>query len=41
MTLYLLALRQAIVVGTFFMLAPVEIAFDLIEAELNRRGVEP
>lgn len=41
MTLYLLALRQTIIIATTLMLSPLEFVFDQIEDELARRGVEP
>ncbi len=40
MTLYLLAWRNAVILGVTLMLIPVEIMFDGIETELLRRGVE-
>lgn len=40
MTLYLLMLRAHVIVGVTLMLMPVEIVFDSIETELERRGVE-
>jgi hypothetical protein len=41
MTDYLIAARAAIILWTTLAVLPVEIVFDAIEAELNRRGVEP
>jgi hypothetical protein len=40
MTEYLVAARAAIVLGTNLAVMPVEILFDAIEAELERRGLE-
>jgi hypothetical protein len=40
MTDYLIAARVAIILWTSFAVMPVEIAFDAIELELRRRGVE-
>ncbi|WP_315792272.1 MULTISPECIES: hypothetical protein [unclassified Bradyrhizobium] len=40
-TAYLLWLRQAIVAFTMLAVAPLDIAFSAVEAELDRRGVEP
>jgi hypothetical protein len=41
MTEYLVATRAAIILWTNLVLLPAEILFDAIEAELERRGVEP
>ena len=41
MTEYLIAARAAIILWTNLALMPTEIVFDVIEAELERRGVEP
>jgi hypothetical protein len=41
MTEYLIAARAAIVLWTSLAVMPAEIFFDAIEAELERRGVEP
>jgi hypothetical protein len=41
MTEYLVAVRAVIVLWTSLAVMPVEIVFDAIEAELERRGVEP
>ena len=40
MTIYLLAMRQSLVVCTAMMMWPLETAFDVIDDELERRGVE-
>jgi hypothetical protein len=40
MTEYLIALRAAIILWTSLAVMPQEIAFNVIEAELERRGVE-
>ena len=40
MTDYLIAARAAIILWTHLAVMPVEIAFDAIEAELRRRGVD-
>jgi hypothetical protein len=40
MTEYLIALRAAIILWTSLAVMPPEIVFDVIEAELERRGVE-
>jgi hypothetical protein len=40
MTEYLIAARAAVVLWTNLALTPVELFFDAIEAELERRGVE-
>jgi hypothetical protein len=37
---YLIATRAAIIFWTNLVVAPVEILFDAIEAELERRGFE-
>ena len=39
--LSLLAMRQAIIIGVAILLSPLEFTFDLLEAELERRGVDP
>lgn len=39
-TLYLLWLRQMMVIGATLALMPSEFAFDVIEGELERRGVD-
>ena len=39
MTEYLIAARAAIILWTNLAVMPVEILFDAIEAELERRGV--
>ena len=41
MTLALLFARDAITAWAWFALSPLEIICDAIEAELERRGVEP
>src|SRR6476661_4768214 len=41
MTEYLVAARAAIILWTSLAVMPAEIVFDAIEAELERRGVEP
>jgi hypothetical protein len=41
MTEYLIAVRNAIVLWTKLAVMPAEILFDAIEAELERRDVEP
>lgn len=41
MTEYLIAARAAIILWTTLAVMPVEIAFDAIEAELERRGIKP
>jgi hypothetical protein len=38
---YLIAARAAIILWTNLALMPTEIVFDMIEAELERRGVKP
>jgi hypothetical protein len=40
MTEYLIAARAAIILWTNLAVIPVEILFDAVEAELERRGVE-
>ena len=40
MTEYLVAARAAIILWTSLAVMPVEIVFDAIEAELERRGVD-
>ena len=40
MTEYLVAARAAIILWTNLTAMPVEILFDAIEAELERRGLE-
>jgi len=40
MTEYLVAARAAIILWTNLAVMPAEIVFDVIEAELERRGVE-
>jgi len=40
MTKYLIAARAAIILWTNLAVMPAEIVFDVIEAELERRGVE-
>jgi NAD-dependent SIR2 family protein deacetylase len=40
MTEYLIAMRAAIILGTSLAVMPAEIVFGVIEAELERRGVE-
>jgi hypothetical protein len=41
MTEYLVAVRAAIILWTSLAVMPAEIVFGAIEAELERRGVEP
>ena len=41
MTEYLIAMRAAIILWTSLAVMPAEIVFDAIEAELERRDVEP
>jgi hypothetical protein len=41
MTEYLIAARAAIILWTNLALMPTQIVFDVMEAELERRGVEP
>jgi hypothetical protein len=41
MTDYLVAARAVIILWTNLAVMPAEIVFDAIEAELERRGVEP
>jgi hypothetical protein len=41
MTEYLIAVRALIIFWTNLAVMPTEILFDAIEAELERRGVEP
>ena len=41
MTGYLIAVRNTIILWTNLALMPVEILFDAIEAELERRDLEP
>ena len=41
MTEYLIAWRAAIIFWTNLAVGPVEILFDAIQIELERRGVEP
>lgn len=41
MTEYLIALRAAIILWTSLAVMLPEVVFDVIEAELERRGVEP
>jgi hypothetical protein len=38
---YQIAARAAIILWTNLALMPAEIVFDVIETELERRGVEP
>jgi hypothetical protein len=40
MTEYLIAARAAVILWTNVALMPVELLFDAIEAELERRGVD-
>jgi hypothetical protein len=40
MTEYLIVARAAVILWTNLALTPVELLFDAIEAELERRGVE-
>lgn len=40
MTRYLVAARAAVILWTSLAVMPAEIAFDALEAELKRRGVE-
>jgi hypothetical protein len=39
MTIYLLAMRQGLMICTAIMVWPFETAFDVIDDELERRGV--
>jgi hypothetical protein len=41
MTEYLIAARAVIILWTNLAVVPAEMVFDAIEAELERRGVEP
>ena len=41
MTIYLLAMRQGLVMYTAMMVWPFETVFDVIDDELERRGVVP
>jgi hypothetical protein len=41
MTEYLIAARAVIILWTNLAVMPAEIAFDVIEAELERLGVDP
>jgi hypothetical protein len=41
MTEYLIATRAVILFWTNLAVMPAEIVFDAIEAELERRGIEP
>jgi len=41
MTDYLIAVRAVVILWTTLAVMPAEIVFDAIEAELERRGVEP
>jgi hypothetical protein len=41
MTIYLLAMRQGLVMYTAMMVWPFETVFDVIDDELERRGVDP
>jgi hypothetical protein len=41
MTDYLIALRAVVILWTTLAVMPAEIVFDAVEAELERRGVEP
>lgn len=41
MTEYLIVARAAVILWVNLALTPVEIVFDAIESELERRGVEP
>jgi hypothetical protein len=41
MTEYLIAARAAIILWTTLAVMPVELVFDAIEGELERRGIEP
>jgi hypothetical protein len=41
MTDYLIAARAAIILWTNLAMMPAGIIFDAIEAELERRGIEP
>jgi hypothetical protein len=41
MTIYLLAMRQGLVMCTAMMMWPFETVFDVIDDELERRGVAP
>jgi hypothetical protein len=38
---YLIAARAVIILWTNLVVMPVEMVFDAIEAELERRGIEP
>ena len=38
---YLVAARAAIILWTTLVVMPAELVFDAIEAELERRGIEP
>jgi hypothetical protein len=40
MTEYLIAVRAAIILWTSLAVMPAEIVFEVIDAELERRGVE-
>jgi hypothetical protein len=40
-TEYLIAARAVIILWTSITVMPAEIVFDTIEAELERRGIEP
>jgi hypothetical protein len=41
MTLLLILTRAAIIGWTTFAVIPLEIAYDVVEGELERRGFEP
>jgi hypothetical protein len=41
MTEYLIAARAVIILWTNLAVMPAEVVFDVIEAELERRGIEP
>jgi hypothetical protein len=41
MTEYLIAARAAMIIWVTLAVMPAELVFDAIEAELERRGVEP
>ena len=41
MTDYLIAARAVIILWTNLAVMPAEVVFDVIEAELERRGIEP
>jgi hypothetical protein len=41
MTLFLILTRAAIIRWTTLAVLPLEIAYDVVEDELERRGVEP